>query len=586
MTSPNDPDKALRLVHQGWGHLQLQRPLAAWASWHQALRRVPGFPAAEQALATLESAAELPAAARAVYRFQAPRDSDRRTRWDHRLRGRDHDQLEDAADAFDVLSAEDPDDACAAYNQGLCLAWLGRNVEAIAALDHAVRLLAVEDEDFERAVEAWTLAEVLRQGGGAEALADDLRYAWIIEGADPDAVARLSGRATLVPVPTPRDPVTELPRADAEVFEWLDRPLPEKPEAMTSAALPRLQATVLRTPHALRLSSPDPLTLDEILDPLGQVLGEDIERTIRREATPLPLPLLDAALWTFRLPRGLDPEVEHPLTRGAVEAYYEDRWIQIPRKGLEGRSPLEAARCAGDDAVLRAKLVAVVRLREQLGDRPRTARLYQGYPFDRLRRRLGLELRDPEAVDPGDATCMGAAELDRLDPAALDDAQLADAFESASGLGEDARTVRFAAELARRRSPALPRLDLPALFAPLVREALKAHEPERAIAWLDRARAIESESESGRGRRTFDIWSAEVHARSGDPDAALRTYEALLEQAPTDAALALDAAETLLDNGYQEHARPLLLRARDQARRAGDAQTARRAQALVDHVGA
>ena len=60
------------------------------------------------------------------------------------------------------------------------------------------------------------------------------------------------------------------------------------------------------------------------------------------------------------------------------------------------RPRLEASR---GDAVARAKLTAVVRLREQLGNRPSALLLYQGYPFDRLRRRLGLELVYPGAVD-------------------------------------------------------------------------------------------------------------------------------------------------------------------------------------------
>jgi tetratricopeptide (TPR) repeat protein len=175
---------------------------------------------------------------------------------------------------------------------------------------------------------------------------------------------------------------------------------------------------------------------------------------------------------------------------------------------------------------------------------------------------------------------MSEAEVDQLDPAALDDSRLADAFESAAGLRDDRRTARFAAELARRNPPTLSRLDLAAPFAPLVREAMSAGESEQAIAWLDRAREIDE----GHGRRTFDIWRAEVQARSGDPDSALKTYQALLEQTPTDVALALDAAETLLDQGYEEHARPLFLHARDQARRSGDSRTAERAENILDHV--
>jgi hypothetical protein len=67
-----------------------------------------------------------------------------------------------------------------------------------------------------------------------------------------------------------------------------------------------------------------------------------------------------------------------------------------------------------------------------------------------------------------------------------------------------------------------------------------------------------------------------VLARTGDPDAAVRTYRALLDQGPPDAALALDAAETLLDNGHVERLGPLLRLAVDLARRSGDDAVERR----------
>jgi hypothetical protein len=181
-------------------------------------------------------------------------------------------------------------------------------------------------------------------------------------------------------------------------------------------------------------------------------------------------------------------------------------------------------------------------------------------------------------VDLDDLTCASAPELDRLDPAALDDVHLAEAFESAAGLREDSRTVPFAAALARRDALRLSRLDLPALFAPLVRSALAADRPGEALDWLNRAAALGA---AGDGR-TFDIWRAEVHARSGDPDAAMATYQALLARAPASTALALDAAWTMLDNGFEEHARIFLRHASDQAEKTGDAGVAARVALLID----
>src|SRR5439155_1317829 len=88
-----------------------------------------------------------------------------------------------------------------------------------------------------------------------------------------------------------------------------------------------------------------------------------------------------------------------------------------------------------------------IRRWEQLGARPRTAELYQGYPFDRLRRRLGLEPRDDGSVDADDPSCMSEQELRRLDPAAMGREALAEACRSAAALGDDGNTARFAAEL-------------------------------------------------------------------------------------------------------------------------------------------
>ena len=142
------------------------------------LRVDPDSRAAQQALNTLESAADLPLAARTTYRFRQPSDPERRTAWDARMRDQSDHELEATADVFGRLAAQDPTDSAAWYNRALCLAWLGKNVEAIGCLDRVVGLES--ERAFDMAVDAWTLAEVLRQGGGAESLADDLRFACTI----------------------------------------------------------------------------------------------------------------------------------------------------------------------------------------------------------------------------------------------------------------------------------------------------------------------------------------------------------------------------------------------------------------------
>ena len=319
MSSTSPGGSSMALVREGWDHLRARRPLAAWGNWQRALRLDPGLTAAAQALATLESAPDLPEAARSVYRLRQPDDPARRAAWDDRLKadGVEDQDLERMADAFGRLAAEAPSDFAAWYNRALCLAWLGANREAITCLDRVVALEA--GPAFDRAVEAWTLAEVLRQGEGAETLADDLRFACILDWEPRDTPELLAEFPDLQRVPTPHVPGVEPgPAPEIEVFEWLDRRVPDPDEGGNLARagdLPIALASVYvsRSARTLRLSSPRVETLRQV----EELLLARIEvghRTIRREASPLPLPFLDADVWTVRVPSGLDPAHVDQLT--------------------------------------------------------------------------------------------------------------------------------------------------------------------------------------------------------------------------------------------------------------------------------
>jgi tetratricopeptide (TPR) repeat protein len=569
---------AVTLVREGWNHLQFQRPLAAWAAWQRALRIAPGDPAAEEAIARFEAATDLPLAARAVYRFRTPKDPSRRQQWDVAIRERDHEELAAAVDTFGKLCIENRDDLDAWYNRGLCLAWLGRNCEAIAALDHAV--VGWSTTDFPAAVEAWAIAEVLRQGGGAESLADDLRFTWAVETGGIDAKQLLADAAELVEMPVPMNPASDsLTLPNARLFEWLDRPRPSPDSTLDGAVdLPRVLASVVLTNGSIRFTSPDPESLESLQERIAPRLDGSLAAS-RREASPLPISLMDAGVWTFRLPRETEPSVESSLRREALEHYYENLWIHQPRHALGNLTPLEAARrAAAGAAVARAKLTSVVRVREQLGARPRVATLYNGYPFDRLRRRLGLELHDAQSIDPEDISCFDEAAIDRLDPQTLDPERLADAYRSAAGLRDDRRTARFAEALLDPTTQAPARVLTPPLFAVLVRESLKSQNFDRALKWLERGRTM-SEPQH---RRTYDFWSAEIYTRGGDADAALRTYQSYFDRPDDDRLWLLAAADDLLQHGFWEHATPLLREARADADRRGDALTLARADALLE----
>jgi tetratricopeptide (TPR) repeat protein len=573
-TSENRPSTAL--IHEGWNHLKSQRPLAAWGSWQRVLRVEPDSAVAKQALSALESAADLPLAARITYRFREAADPARRAIWDDRVRGLSNGDLGATADMFGRLATDDPTDSAAWFNRALCLAWTGNNLEAISCLARVVELES--ERAFDQAVDAWLLAEILRQGYGAETLADDLRFACTIAWKPEETSWLLTEFAEIQRVPTPRAPGdSDEKRPEIEVFDWLDRPISGPFVPQKSAALPPLVlASVFISGQTLRLSSPRVENLEQIEEALFPRL-ENGASSVRREASPLPLPFLDADVWIFRVPPGLDHDVADRLTREAVEHYFENIWIHRPRHGLDGRSPLQASR---GDTVARVKLTAVVRLREQLGNRPSALLLYQGYPFDRLRRRLGLELIYPAAVDLEDLGCASARELDALDLSTLDDARLVEAFSSAAGLRDDARTARLASMLLKRRPALLNSLDLTSIVAPLVRQELARNDVPGAVDWLKQARSMSA----GQTAKNLEIWLAQVYARAGRPAEALEIYVRLITPDAEGAALALDAGEMMLDNGYLDQAMVLLEIAAVRARREHRAGIERRARQLVERM--
>ncbi|MEW4568097.1 hypothetical protein AB1L88_09540 [Tautonia sp. JC769] len=408
---PQAAEAALSLVHEGWRQLQLQRPLASWACWQQALRLKPGDRAASEALDRLADSDELPEVARKPRRLDNPADDESRARWDETFRSRNLANLADALDAFEELSEDEPTDAAAWSNRALCLAWLGRNEEAIDALDYLVHLTASADPD--RAAESWALAEILRHGAGAEPRADDLNYAfeltWPDDAPPPFDADEAAGAVRVMPMPV--DPMTLAPMAPgARIVEWLDRPMPPSDPEPAAADLPIVRAVVILNEGVLRCSSLRRGAIEEVERVIEGRLGRGLE--FDRTISPLPLAMLDAAVATVRLPDGLSVDARKRLQADAIASYFESRWVDVPRIGLgaglgdeEGpprRSPLDAARLVAEgDDVMRAKLSGILLVREQLARRPRSAELYLGYDFDRLRRRLGIDPLDapPAGVD-------------------------------------------------------------------------------------------------------------------------------------------------------------------------------------------
>ena len=558
---PPDPDRddpALALVHEGWDHLQLQRPLAAWASWQRALRIDPDDPAAPQAL-DAPRVGRRPArrGPRASTGSGRPRTTGRRGPLGRGASGAaTSDDLADAADAFAALADDDPADAAARYNQALCLAWLGRNAEAIEASTASVRLLAGADLDARR--RGLDARRGPPPGGGAEApgrrppLRLDRRLARRRR-------ARLARRRrpTLRRRSPPRDPVTG--RAPVDGGRGLRVARPAVPEPGRPApASPTCRGPGHRRRHARLAPALQPRSAgrstsvdDRLPGPIG-----DPARPSAARRPPCPCRSSTRPSGRFRLPAGSTREAARPLTREAVEHYYEDRWIHQPAP--RARRPLRRSRPAGA---------------RRGGRRRRPGQARGGRPAPRAARRPGpgppactRAIRSTasaagsassrstrRSVDADDLACMSAAELDRLDPAALDDVRLVDAFESAAGpRATTPARPGSPPSSSGRDPPALARLDLAALFAPSSARRCGRTTRARPSTGSTGPREVAAAAATA-GRST----SGAPRSSPGPaiPTRPLRSIERCSTTARPTPRLALDAAETLLDNGHDEHAR-------------------------------
>ena len=235
----------------------------------------------------------------------------------------------------------------------LCLAWLGSNREAVACLERVVELEAVPAPD--RAVEAWTLAEVLRQGEGrglgrrpAVRLHDRLG-----PGRDRFAARRIPGDPAGGDAAGPGHRPGHGPggrglrvAGSADTGGRRSRPGSSR-DGRRLAGRPgeRDGRPVVADAAALQPAGGDaPAGRGATVLP-ARDRGRGIDPA-PREASPLPLPFLDADVWTVRMPGGLEPSRAEESQREWVEHYYENLWTHRPRQGLGGLSPMAAAEAA------------------------------------------------------------------------------------------------------------------------------------------------------------------------------------------------------------------------------------------------
>ncbi len=515
--------------------MKLNHPLAAHAAAELALKHNPTDESLRKGIVQIfgPDNPNLPKIATHQYEYKAlpaGASAERKAAWKEALASAGTGKLGHAEQAFAQLVAQDEQDAAAWYNLGLTRAWLGRNADALEALD---RYVALEPSEAE-AGQAWAMGEVLRVGQGMEDHADFVEHSQNAPLRDPQSfmnALNALGRDQLltgVQVSEEQGILTGL------LLEMPPSALTPELEAQQS---PHVGAYLMLIQNLVRLWNTNKESLDRMFATLQKHAAGALGQSAPMRGPAKFHDLLSEALVFPR--NALTQEDANRRLEAGVQDFFEGVWLHRSLKSLGGIPPIDVA----GHPPLRKKLVGVVAFLESCA-----ALSKYPYAFDRLRRKLGLLVSPPAAVAQTggpDVSAMGTAELAALAPESLDDAQLADAFRTALAL--DARDL--AGQFARAAVGGAPRsepADRYPLFNHLVQLALAKGDTTAALDEVNAGEADDCKHNEGRRRNDYELRRGQLHAKRGEHEQAQDVFDRLIDRVPSELKYRATAAEAML----------------------------------------
>jgi tetratricopeptide (TPR) repeat protein len=518
--------------------MTLRRPVAARAALQISLHLHPIAELAQRTQEVFGDKSHLPAAARKVYTFASPpatTSPEHRAAWNRILSSETVWKLTDAARLFEQLTQENAEDTAAWYNLGLVRAWLGDNRGGLAALDRYVSL----EPDETKAGDAWALGEVLRFGHGMEDQADYVEHSVLFQIRDPQRLMAFLQQWE-----------QERRLFGVQVNEqegMINGIVLERSGLLTAGNVPNQMAKLgsyflVLGMQLLRVWSVNVEGVERVRQELQQRAGPYLsEARLQRSLANFADTYTEAVCF----PLGATSQAEaDKLVREHVQRYFEDTWTHRRLRSLNNLSPIDAA----NQPELRKKLIGVVQFLQECAPRQGEA-----YDFDRLRGKLGLVGGGTPTTSAGaqaeapsvDISAMSAADLASLQPEALTDEQVDQAYRTAQQRDAQDLAVRFAKSLVSRA----PRADRPDRFpwyTFLIQQALAGGNTDAALDYLNEGERADCEHNEGRRRNDYELRRGQVHAKRGEADTARDVFERLIERSPAEMRYRGTAAESML----------------------------------------
>jgi hypothetical protein len=476
---------------------------------------------ARELLVGLNHYSGLPVLVRDQLRFRAwPAGAAWREEAESASRLADNGRWRQAVEIVDRLGQQHGADPALVYNRAVLGGWLADDRALVAGLHGFAQL----DVPLDDAVEAEAVAQLLDPEGKEQPL-DSLVRTYEVNDLDA-LVTRLSSDRRVATFEL--DPATQTAEGQPpprHTYLLLDRPQPATGVGLTRGDVPQMVGALAiygrqtDRRERLELTTDKGPEFDATIAALEAIAGDSLGAMVSEQVVGGISPTQHALNRRWHFPADTPLDLRRSLVEAEHRSSIVDRWADIPRPGLGGKTPREAA----GDAELRIPLLASVLVLEQgvnqhLGDRL----------IDELRKKLGLPTPEPIEPAEGGVSTLPIVRVPRLQTDRVSDDDLVALYRRAMLIGANAATVHLAQEVVRR--PSLAERIPP-------REAYRRmitveSDPQRALALIGEARR-RSEA-AGEPTVIWDLAELEEYIESGDSEQAGAMLSRINREHPND----------------------------------------------------
>jgi tetratricopeptide (TPR) repeat protein len=421
------------------------------------------------------------------------------------------------------------------YNRAVLAGRLADDKALVAGL-HAYAQMEVPLDD---AIEAEAIAQLL-DADAKEQMLDSVVRTYAIKDIDALVENLASNRSVQhFEVDPARYEGTNEPKP-RHTYVLLDQPLPQTGVGIERSAVPGLAGVIsifgrqTNRPERLELTTDHGPNFDRSLALLtavgGDALGEMTEERVVGSITPTE----QALNWRWHFPVDTPIAERRKLVAEERHVAITERWSNVARPGLGGKTPLAAA----SDPQLRISLMAAVLILEQGSNNRGDAT-----SIAVLRDKLGLPQSEPIDAADRSVAALPLVRVPRLEMKTINDDDLIQLYRRSILIAARTATTMLARE-------AVHRPDVAASIPPAdaFRRMIAAEDDdEQALELIQEARRY-SES-AGESTATWDLAELELHIESGNAEAAQAMLSLIEEKHLDDPQVAAAVYRLLYETG-------------------------------------